>query len=61
MDVLRRLREEGRGRSLLIATHLRREAQLADRLLTIRHGRIVAEARRGTPEFEQALGSLRAD
>lgn len=61
MDVLRRLREESRGRSLLIATHLRREAQLADRLLTIRHGRIVAEARRGTPEFEQALGSLRAD
>ena len=61
MDVLRRLREESRGRSLLIATHLRREAQLADRLLTIRHGRIVAEARRGTPEFDQALGSLRAD
>jgi ATP-binding cassette subfamily C protein CydC len=61
MDVLRRLREESSGRSLLIATHLRREAQLADRLLTIRHGRIVAEARRGTPEFDQALGSLRAD
>ena len=61
IDVLRRLREESRGRSLLIATHLRREAQLADRLLTIRHGRIVAEARRGTPEFDQALGSLRAD
>ena len=61
IDVLRRLREESRGRSLLIATHLRREAQLADCLLTIRHGRIVAEARRGTPEFEQALGSLRAD
>ncbi|MGK5023685.1 thiol reductant ABC exporter subunit CydC [Janthinobacterium sp. RB2R34] len=60
-DVLRRLREESRGRSLLIATHLRREAQLADRLLTIRHGRIVAEARRGTPEFDKALGSLRAD
>ena len=61
MDVLRRLRQESRGRSLLIATHLRREAQLADRLLTIRHGRIVAEARRGMAEFDQALGSLRAD
>lgn len=60
-DVLRRLREESRGRSLLIATHLRREAQLADRLLTLRHGRIVGDVRRGTPEFDQALRSLRAD
>lgn len=60
-DVLRRLREESRGRTLLIATHLRREAQLADRLLTLRHGRIVGDVRRGTPEFDQALRSLRAD
>lgn len=60
-DVLRRLREESGGRTLLIATHLRREAQLADRLLTLRHGRIVGDVRRGTPEFEQALRGLRAD
>ena len=59
--MLRRLREESGGRTLLIATHLRREAQLADRLLTLRHGRIVGDVRRGTPEFEQALRGLRAD
>ncbi len=61
IDVLRRLAEGSRGRSLLIATHLRREAQLADRLVTLRHGRIVAEARRGTPAFAVALAGLRAD
>ena len=60
-DVLRRLGERGKGRTVLIATHLRREAQLADRLVTLRHGRIVGDARRGTPGFEAALGSLRAD
>lgn len=60
-DVLQRLAGRSAGRSLLIATHLRREAQLADRLVTLRHGRIVAEARRGTPAFEKALASLRAD
>ena len=61
IDVLHRLAEGSCGRSLLIATHLRREAQLADRLVTLRHGRIVAEARRGTPAFEVALAGLRAD
>ena len=60
-DVLRRLGERGKGRTVLIATHLRREAQLADRLVTLRHGRIVGDARRGTPGFETALGTLRAD
>ena len=60
-DVLRRLSERSTGRTVLIATHLRREAQLADRLVTLRHGRIVGDARRGTLEFEQALRSLRAD
>lgn len=47
-DVLQRLRMRSEGRSLLIATHLRREAALADRLLRIRDGRIVEELRRGT-------------
>ena len=60
-DVLRRLSERSTGRTVLIATHLRREAQLADRLVTLRHGRIVGDARRGTLEFEQAPRRLRAD
>jgi ATP-binding cassette subfamily C protein CydC len=60
-DVLQRLRARCEGRSLLIATHLRREAVLADRLLRIRDGRIVEELRRGTDAFEAALAGLRGD
>lgn len=61
IDVLQRLRARSAGRSLLIATHLRREAALADRLVSLRDGRIVGDARRGTPAFEAALAGLRGD
>jgi len=60
-DVLQRLAARCEGRSLLIATHLRREAALADRLVSLRDGRIVGDARRGTPAFEAALAGLRGD
>ncbi|GAA4343867.1 amino acid ABC transporter ATP-binding/permease protein [Variovorax defluvii] len=60
-DVLQRLRTQAAGRTLLIATHLRREAALADRLLVMRSGRIVADLRRGTTTFEAALDALRPD
>ena len=46
---------------MLIATHLRREAALADRLVSLRDGRIVGDARRGTAAFEAALAGLRND
>ena len=61
LDVLQRLRARSAGRSLLIATHLRREAALADRLESLRDGRIVGDARRGTAAFEAALAGLRND
>jgi len=62
-DVLRRLgaAADAGGRTLLIATHLRREAALADRLLHVEHGRIVRELRRGTPGFDALLAALRPD
>ena len=60
-DVLQRLDAEAAGRTLLIATHLRREAALADCLLSMRDGRITAELRRGTPPFDAALKALRPD
>ncbi|KAB8044331.1 amino acid ABC transporter ATP-binding/permease protein [Janthinobacterium aquaticum] len=60
-DVLQRLRARSSTRSVLIATHLRREAQLADRLLTVRAGRIVGEARCGTPAYAAVLALLRPD
>jgi ATP-binding cassette subfamily C protein CydC len=60
-DVLRRLEVQAVGRTLLIATHLRREAALADRLVCLRQGRIVADLRRGSPAFDAALNALRPD
>jgi len=62
-DVLDRLAHEAQRqrRSLVIATHLRREAALADRLLCIQGGRLLADLRRGTPAFEAALDALRQD
>ncbi|NVI81602.1 amino acid ABC transporter ATP-binding/permease protein [Janthinobacterium sp. BJB401] len=61
IDVLQRLGARSEGRTLLIATHLRREAALADRLVSLRDGRIVGDARRGTPAFEAAMAGLRGD
>lgn len=58
-DVLARLREQAQGRTLLIATHLAREARLADRLLVLERGRLRADLRRGTPGFDEALAALR--
>ncbi|MDH0866164.1 thiol reductant ABC exporter subunit CydC [Mitsuaria sp. GD03876] len=60
-DVLARLAAQAGDRTLLIATHLRREAALADRLLVLSHGRLVADLRRGTPDFDRALHALRGD
>ena len=48
-------------RTLLIATHLRREAELADRLICLRAGVVIGDWRRGSFEFEAALQALRAD
>lgn len=60
-DVLHRLREAAQGRTLLITTHLRREAELADRLWVLRHGRIAADHHRGSAGFEPCLRTLRGD
>lgn len=60
-DVLQRLAQQAGGRTLLIATHLRREAALADRLVRVDQGRIVADLHRGSEAFDAALRSLRPD
>jgi len=59
VDVLSRLARHAGSRTVVIATHLRREAGLADRLVLMAKGRIVAQHRRGTPAFDAALASLR--
>ena len=60
-DVLQRLAQAAAGRTLLISTHLRREAVLADRLVCLKDGCIEADVQRGTPAFDAVLLTLRAD
>lgn len=60
-DVLQRLERAAAGRTLIFATHWRREALLADRIVCMQAGRVERETRRGTPEFAQVLAGLRPD
>jgi ATP-binding cassette subfamily C protein CydC len=60
-DVLQRLDAQAAGRTLLVATHLRREAALAHRLISMQDGRITADLRRGSAAFDAALKALRPD
>jgi len=60
-DVIARLHPCLAGRSLVLATHIRREAELADRLVHIDQGRIVAIHARGSAGFAAALAELRPD
>ncbi len=59
--VLQSLRTAGAGRTLVIATHIRREAEDADRLVVVKDGRVVRQWRRGEGGFAAALHALRAD
>lgn len=60
-DVLHRLVASAGERTLIIATHVRREAELADRVLVLAAGRIVADVTRKDENFETVLGKLRPD
>lgn len=60
-DLLARLDATTKGRALVVATHARREAELADTLMIVEQGRIVAAINRGEPEFDAALRGLRPD
>lgn len=60
-EILTKLKELGANRTILIVTHLRREAALADRLIRVQGGNLVTDAARGTPAFEEALATLRPD
>ncbi|MDP9810227.1 ATP-binding cassette subfamily C protein CydC [Rhizobium tibeticum] len=60
-DVMSRLVEKAQGRSLVIATHIRREAAIADVIAVMEDGRITDVSRRGEAAFEKALNRLRPD
>lgn len=61
-EVLARLHQQATasGRTLVIATHLQREAALAQRVLHLRHGRLTESAARGQPDFERLTRLLRS-
>ncbi|MDM9644748.1 thiol reductant ABC exporter subunit CydC [Rhizobium sp. S163] len=61
LDVMDRLSERANSRSLVIATHIRREAEIADVIATLDGGRIASSSRRGETAFEEALNRLRPD
>ena len=61
LDVMARLCERANARSLVIATHIRREAEIADVIATLDGGRIASTSRRGETAFEEALNRLRPD
>lgn len=59
--ILTNIKANGRDRTILLVTHLRREAALADRLIRLQGGRVVMDVARGTPAFDAALQALRQD
>jgi ATP-binding cassette subfamily C protein CydC len=60
-DVLGRVARAADGRTLVVATHIRREAALADRIVALRDGTVVADVRRGAAAFDNLLDGLRPE
>ena len=60
-DVMARLLACAQGRCVVIATHVRREAQGADRLIVMERGYVLSVSRRGEPAFGATLAGLRPD
>lgn len=60
-DVLRRIKANAGRRTLIIATHLAREAEIADRIAVLADGTLHTLARRGEPDFAAVLAALRPD
>lgn len=59
--ILTKIKASAAGRTILLVTHLRREAALADRIIRLSQGRVVMDVARGDPAFDQALSTLRPD
>jgi ATP-binding cassette subfamily C protein CydC len=60
-DVMARLMTRAEGRALIVASHVRREAERADRILVMERGQIVCVSRRGEAAYDAALSGLRPD
>ncbi|MET3662327.1 amino acid ABC transporter ATP-binding/permease protein [Aquamicrobium ahrensii] len=60
-DVVERVGARAEGRTLVIVTHVRREAELADRILLVEQGGVRADCTRGSEEYLKLLDRLRPD
>lgn len=58
-DVLSRLNEQAKNRTLLIATHIQREARICDRAIVLDQGAIVSSMAKGELLFNETLKILR--
>ena len=60
-EILARLKAMGDGHSIVIATHIRREADIADRIALIEGGRIKKVLTQGEAGFQTVLTALKPD
>ncbi|MDS7595105.1 thiol reductant ABC exporter subunit CydC [Agrobacterium tumefaciens] len=60
-DVLDRLFAQAVGKTVVMVTHNRREAEFADRILMLKEGRSFDECQSGTPQYDVTLQTLRPD
>ncbi len=58
-DVLARLSEKAAGRTLLIATHIGREAKICNRIIVLNQGALILSVRKGEPLFDDILKTMR--
>ena len=58
-DVLERLKARVGSRTLIIATHITRGAQICDRIIILDQGTITNSISKGSPRFGEVLGAMR--
>ncbi len=58
-DVLARLKAHAQGRTLLMATHIRREAEICDRIIVFDQGALIESVCKGEQRFDTILGLMR--
>ncbi|SPL63506.1 thiol reductant ABC exporter subunit CydC [Ochrobactrum soli] len=58
-DVLARLRAQSGGQTLLVATHIQREARICDRIIVLNQGALVESVRMSDQRFGEILNTMR--
>ncbi len=58
-DVLERLKARAGSRTLLIATHIRREARICERIIVLNQGALIESVGKETGRFDEILENMR--